>query len=205
MASACTPVVASTRSGLAAAIASKLGVGEVTDLGDGGDLRGVVVVGRHADDLVAEAERERDLGVGRRERDDALRLGIDGDRPARVVGDGDRERGERCGRRGGLGRRGRLGRAADERDQRSGGEHQRRASAVVRFVRFVRGMHPPSNGAGKTRPAHDKTRRLVVRRRAGFGVCSGAVRGVVGRRGGADTASRPLSSKAASRITRQVS
>ena len=90
--SACTPAVARTRSGLAAAMASRLGLAKSPTLAMLVDLGRVVVVRGDADDLVAQAQGEGDLGVGRRERDDALGLGLHGDRAAGVVGDGDRER-----------------------------------------------------------------------------------------------------------------
>ena len=53
------------------------------------------IVGR--DDAVAGADLEQDLGRGRGQRHDDLRLGRELDGRALVVGERDRERGRRCG------------------------------------------------------------------------------------------------------------
>ena len=77
---------ATTRSGSSATIFSTSTVAERGDVGERGGLGRVVaaVVGR--DDAVAGADREQRLGGGRRQRDDLLRLGVELDRGALVVG-----------------------------------------------------------------------------------------------------------------------
>ena len=121
----------------------EVGASEVADLGDVGHLGRVVVVGGHADHAVAGADREQDLGVGGRERDDACGLLLDGDRAAGVVGDGDREGRLRLG--GDLFRRlgGRLAARAggerfyrEQRRQRSGDESEPRWCGIRFSFRF---------------------------------------------------------------------
>ena len=97
------------------------GVGGRRVLGDVLDL---------ADHAVAGADREQDLGGGRRERHDLLRLGRQVDRGALVVGQGEREGGRRLRGRTRLGRAGVTG---DERGGRVGRDrHGRRAGAGAR-------------------------------------------------------------------------
>ena len=66
-----------------------VGAGVIADDLQAGDLLGIVAGGVHADDLVAQAEREEDLGVRRGQGDDALRNAGDLDGAAEVIGDGE--------------------------------------------------------------------------------------------------------------------
>ena len=110
------------------------------DLLDVGGLGRVVVERpRDAHELVAETEREHDLGHRGRERHDPLRRRVDRHRLAVVVGDRDRERGRRAGRR----RRSRDRRrdggivAAGRDEQRQGEQRQHQGGADGSHARLL--------------------------------------------------------------------
>ena len=132
-------------------------VAGAADLLDIGRLGRVVVERtRDADEPVAETEREHDLRHRGRERHDPFRWRVDRHRLAVVVGDGDRERGRRTGRRGRSRHRRRDRRivAAGRDEQRQGqqrqqqggadGSHARLLSCEGRPVGFLQGRSPGS-------------------------------------------------------------